>query len=541
MNIHYLIYTILIFLSLQRLSAAEAFCYPVVGNGIIDLFIFGSILIMGIYHVSLFIIRKKDRAPLYFGLYCILMALFTLFMGEWPVFAGSRQISWDFMMKLAGFTIYLALPIFALFMRRLYPMEFSILAMRFFQVSSLLFLVFTLVAGACANIWIMIINVFFIITAFLYGTYVLILAIIRRKESAAIFFAGFLLLFTAAVNDMLHNITIINTGHVFPFGLLVFILLLSVMLAFRSSKVLSSAEKSGIELTGLNQDLRKKIRDLTEELHAAIDQLVIMNETVVEKNIKLETAQENAISDMKMAANFQAHYLPKVVPPSEEWDTAYFFRPYSGISGDFYDFYAKNGALNGVGIFKVSGSGISPGLVSMIAKSTIFRNFMQNLDQQLDVTLEKADAEMSTLIGNIKYYITGVLLKFDGPNACHVNAGHPDIYVRNGSIVFPVRNKRDSAGADALPGLQKTRGRHEEVVFKTEKNDLILLYTDCLIKNRNEAGEAYGLDRMIESLRNAPENTAGKALDYIVRKFFQFIGSEENITDDLTIIVIKRL
>jgi hypothetical protein len=34
----------------------------------------GSLLVMGFYHIGLYGIRKKDRAPLYFGIYSLLWA-----------------------------------------------------------------------------------------------------------------------------------------------------------------------------------------------------------------------------------------------------------------------------------------------------------------------------------------------------------------------------------------------------------------------------------------------------------------------------------
>jgi hypothetical protein len=47
----------------------------------LSLFIFGALLIMGFYHLALFFFRKKDLAALYFGLFCVLIALRTTMVG----------------------------------------------------------------------------------------------------------------------------------------------------------------------------------------------------------------------------------------------------------------------------------------------------------------------------------------------------------------------------------------------------------------------------------------------------------------------------
>jgi len=47
-----------------------------------DLFLFGSIFIMAIYHLGLFFLRKVDRSPLYFSLFCFVVAVRLLTTGE---------------------------------------------------------------------------------------------------------------------------------------------------------------------------------------------------------------------------------------------------------------------------------------------------------------------------------------------------------------------------------------------------------------------------------------------------------------------------
>jgi len=48
----------------------------------IDLFLFGSIFIIALYHLGLFALRKKDRSTLYFSIFCFLIALRLLTTGE---------------------------------------------------------------------------------------------------------------------------------------------------------------------------------------------------------------------------------------------------------------------------------------------------------------------------------------------------------------------------------------------------------------------------------------------------------------------------
>lgn len=51
-------------------------------QSIIDFFLFGSILIMSLYHFGLYYLRKKDPSALWFGIYCIAITLRILLTGE---------------------------------------------------------------------------------------------------------------------------------------------------------------------------------------------------------------------------------------------------------------------------------------------------------------------------------------------------------------------------------------------------------------------------------------------------------------------------
>src|SRR5262249_1428914 len=47
----------------------------------VDWFGAGSLLIMGLYHIGLFSLRTKDRSALWFGIFCILIAVRSLSIG----------------------------------------------------------------------------------------------------------------------------------------------------------------------------------------------------------------------------------------------------------------------------------------------------------------------------------------------------------------------------------------------------------------------------------------------------------------------------
>jgi len=86
-----------------------------------DLFLFGSIVIMGLYHLGLFALRRKDPSPLYFSIFCFLIALRLISTGERVLIHMYSNISWQSLMKLEYLSFYLAVPAFSFFMWSLFP------------------------------------------------------------------------------------------------------------------------------------------------------------------------------------------------------------------------------------------------------------------------------------------------------------------------------------------------------------------------------------------------------------------------------------
>ncbi len=65
----------------------------------------GALLIMGLYHLSLFLLRKKDLSSLLFGIICLLMTTRNMIMGERLLleFFPLGRASWEWAFKLETF------------------------------------------------------------------------------------------------------------------------------------------------------------------------------------------------------------------------------------------------------------------------------------------------------------------------------------------------------------------------------------------------------------------------------------------------------
>ncbi len=257
-------------------------------------------------------------------------------------------------------------------------------------------------------------------------------------------------------------------------------------------------------------------------------------------NRLLREARIEAERDMEMAANVQQSFIPTTYSDSKSWDLAYIFKPMTGVSGDFYDFYEKDGKLLGAGLFDVSGHGISSGLITVIARSIIHRHFVAMYDQPLNKVLEQINDDLITEIGDSNNYLTGILVRFKESSIEYVNAAHPSILKYNSKIkrVYEV-NKEDESWRGCFLGIQLMRTEFGMMEVPMGSGDALVLFSDCLNEAVNSDHEPFGYKGIIESLEDISADSAQNMLDRISECFFDHVG-KMSLDDDLTALVIRR-
>ena len=296
------------------------------------------------------------------------------------------------------------------------------------------------------------------------------------------------------------------------------------------------------EIKAHREHLEDMVLKRTQQLLEAKEALEQTNDNLVTTNQHLEDARRIMDLDMKMAVNIQLSFFPKRPPQSAEWEIAFAFLPMAGVAGDMYDFYEdKNGNVTGVSLMDVSGHGIASGLITMIAKSVVFRNFNKYTGIGLNRVIENTNDDLISELHNVDNYLTGILLRFKGNIVEYVNAGHPELLLRRAST-----NKVDIVGPDDgrnykgyFLGLEAMKMPFSQINFPMRKDDTLLLYSDCLNESSNSEGEEYGIPRVMQSFTEAG-GTAGDIVRNMVNGLYNFTGTQK-LNDDLTIIAIRRL
>ncbi|MBW2406245.1 MAG: 7TM-DISM domain-containing protein, partial [Deltaproteobacteria bacterium] len=225
-----------------------------------DLLLIGCILLMALYHLGLFMVRKKDRSPLYFSIFCFLLTLRTLTTGGRYLGLAFPGLSWDLMVKFEYLSFYLAVPAFGMFMRSIFQ-KFSEQFLRSLEVIAIAFA--AIVIFTPARIFSHTLNIYEIITLLTvtYGLYVIFASLAQKRIEAFVFLLGFVILCLTIINDMLHVENIIQTGFFTQFGFFFFILSQAFLLSYRHSIALTTVETQQIELRDTLGSYKTEIKE----------------------------------------------------------------------------------------------------------------------------------------------------------------------------------------------------------------------------------------------------------------------------------------
>ncbi len=493
----------------------------------IEIFLAGILLIMFLYHAALFILRKNDLSNLFFSILCLLVFARTSVTGEnfllihFPDFPLVPQL------KSEAITYYLGVGaafLFIVSLFREYAKKIITIA-----IASIILIFSLVVLINSPMVYPHTLIPFQIITIIigLYCFYVLFRAFTEKKVEVMLILIAWVVLFLCVVNDILYTDNVTNfTGYVMPVGMVFFIFTHSFIISMRFSRAFKETRKLSKELEQSNILLEEKVAKRTAEL--------------TEKNLLLEKKSEIEEKDMEIAVRLQMSMMPPAPTGIPDWDIALTILPMAGISGDFYDFYVIDGELKGVGIFDVSGHGISSGLVTLLAKWLIFRAYSKNIKNPLHDVLRSLSITIPKAIGNTSYFITGILLRFERDTVEYANAGHVDLLRVSDGKVQLVRNADGSAVKGTLLGFESIQSEYEVLHFTINPGEYLVMCTDGIIEAKNNCGEQFGMDRLIASLEKAIPSGAKDILNSVLSDLEMF-RSNIPLIDDCTMVVMKRL
>lgn len=250
-----------------------------------DLFLFGMLLIMGIYHFGLYIMRPKDRAPLYFGVFCLLFSLRMLLVGE-RFLPGHLNLSFFVYGRMAYLCAFIGFAALCGFLH--YALE-GLFAQWFVMISITLgslfgFLILWIPYSSFDRL--LMIYAVFGFTLLGYAIIRLVIGVWKMFPYANIVFLGFAFLGITFINDFIYQITLANIPSLIPVGVSVFTLTQAYTVSAKFSNACTRAEQLSVEnksilaeLKHTNSNLEFLVKERTSDLQKALEEMEVMSKT----------------------------------------------------------------------------------------------------------------------------------------------------------------------------------------------------------------------------------------------------------------------
>jgi len=242
---------------------------------IINLVMFGIVTIIGLYNLSLFLHRREDYGSLYLGIFCFgLTCIYARLIPNFLYFFAEPTQDYFWFIRTVYFIANpLLLASFNSFVQANFPKQ----SFKWFEKACWIW------AGLISIPFIFMQSnmpefIFRICQLSLFLTVVVLSQIVRawrqKEEGAFLSFLGSALLIAAFINDYMIIYKVIDGYMVMPYGVALFVLMQSQIMALRFTKAFHQSEKLGLELKNEVERQTRDIKSILKNIKQGIFTLV---------------------------------------------------------------------------------------------------------------------------------------------------------------------------------------------------------------------------------------------------------------------------
>ncbi len=237
-------------------------------NFAVMMFLLGGILLIAMYHLGVYILRKEDTAPFLLFLFAVSLSIITAFSSSHYISSLFSELSWELSYRIQYAVTYLSAAILAGFVRKIYYKDIS-KKNTYLYIGAIMVASTTIFMPAEIFTCTLISGTLIIVSAGFY-IFVLLKQVIHKRHGSRIFVVSFLIYILSVSNDVI----LVNTFFVWdieliPLGTLIFILGQSLVYArvavqtLNEKKVLSNKlRKKNLLISTINKDLKRKTLNL---------------------------------------------------------------------------------------------------------------------------------------------------------------------------------------------------------------------------------------------------------------------------------------
>ncbi|MBN2547510.1 MAG: SpoIIE family protein phosphatase [Spirochaetes bacterium] len=256
------------------------------------------------------------------------------------------------------------------------------------------------------------------------------------------------------------------------------------------------------------------------------------------QQVKLLKKQEQLRNEMEIAQRIQVSMLPFNVEHNDLHITC-LMKTSEQVGGDYYDIVYDSAKNLWFAIGDVSGHGVTPGLITMMAHTSL--NSLLRLDKKY-TPKEIYQLLNNVLFQNIKRmsancYMTMYLLKYEGNGNFSYSGCHNDLIIYRDSTkkCHVVENEPGMW----LAVLDNVNEMIKNFSLFLDKNDILILYTDGIIEAKNKKREEFGVERLMEIIEDNRNKDIVEIKNEVLNYTLEWCDNKQ--ADDITLVLVKRI
>jgi len=279
-----------------------------------DSLVIGSLLVIAVYHVLLYVLRRNDVTPLYFGLFCMCMAVRTMLVGSRFILEIFPAFSWEWFARVSYLTIYVGELFLISYIYYLFPQFLSRKIWRLTQFFTIFLTLLVLTTDIRVYDHSLIPFQIYSIGLVLYAVYASIQVARQRQEGAVLLILGFTLIFLTAVNDTLNRNGILTTPALLQFGVLGFVFLQALLLSMKFSRAFSQVERLSERLLTLDKLKDEFLAKTSHELRTPLHGIIGLADALIDGSSgKLPSPVIDLLRLMKVSGQRLAHLVNDIL------------------------------------------------------------------------------------------------------------------------------------------------------------------------------------------------------------------------------------
>jgi len=241
--------------------------------------------------------------------------------------------------------------------------------------------------------------------------------------------------------------------------------------------------------------------------------------------------------DLQVARDIQKILLPSSSPEVPGFLIAGVNLPASSVSGDYFDYVTVDSDRIGVAIADVSGKGVPASLIMAMCRS-VLRGAARGQQSPSEVLREVNRQLFPDIKEDMFISAAYVLVNHQTGSMTMARAGHdaPLLYVAAARTVTAVKPPGMALGIDSGGVFDRVLQDHS---LKLEKGDCLVLYTDGVTEALDAAGSEYGLDNVVQAIRESASEGPTAVLQRLTDELQSFVGGHPQ-HDDITLIAISK-